>query len=469
MKTRRDDCDDARICCPDLPELRRVTYRYGQLLDAQDFLDEQTYFREKIKLHNRCLHGFGVVCGLEVAPEPLAEPCEPQDDRARKEIEAKLAEAGKVREDLEAQLAEAREAGDEAAVEELRQAIDRLREEEEALRRQLDELCPPYDPGQDNPTRVVVDCGVALDCLGNEIVLRRPLAVDLWQALDDDGRRRVGEGTAGPLWLSICYCEMPVEPVRPIYTDTCEPAGGCLYAKRQDSFRIEVGLEQPPPDTRCDPCCCPCDEPCLVLARIDNFRPGQPLAPEDVHNDVRRPVAVHDWAVITGIGWVHGGAYTDDEAAVILGREDPGAGAEIRFSRGVRGDGFLPGVIEIEVTEAGSGRSASIYHVEGEYVGLPAGDLTTSVRYRQTTRESFQEGDRVLIRVRTDFLLDECCQPVDGNHVGGRVPLIPGAPGEHPEPGHDACLESPHRRGPWTSGNRRGGGVFESWFYIRES
>lgn len=39
----------------------------GRLLTAKDFELEQTYFREKLKLHNRSLHGFGIVSGLEVS------------------------------------------------------------------------------------------------------------------------------------------------------------------------------------------------------------------------------------------------------------------------------------------------------------------------------------------------------------------------------------------------------------------
>ncbi|MEP6636871.1 MAG: hypothetical protein ABJB97_09115 [Acidobacteriota bacterium] len=39
----------------------------GKLLTPEDLELEQQYFRSKLKLHNRYLHGFGVVVGLEVA------------------------------------------------------------------------------------------------------------------------------------------------------------------------------------------------------------------------------------------------------------------------------------------------------------------------------------------------------------------------------------------------------------------
>ncbi len=44
----------------------RVRYFDGQLLTAQDFHDEQQYHLEKQRLHNRLLHGAGIVTGLEV-------------------------------------------------------------------------------------------------------------------------------------------------------------------------------------------------------------------------------------------------------------------------------------------------------------------------------------------------------------------------------------------------------------------
>lgn len=44
----------------------RVRYYPRQLLTADDMRIEQEYFREKQRRHNRYLHGWGVVCGLEV-------------------------------------------------------------------------------------------------------------------------------------------------------------------------------------------------------------------------------------------------------------------------------------------------------------------------------------------------------------------------------------------------------------------
>jgi hypothetical protein len=49
------------------PIFKRNRYFYGKLMSEQDFQDEQDYHREKQRLHNRLLHGYGVVTGLDVS------------------------------------------------------------------------------------------------------------------------------------------------------------------------------------------------------------------------------------------------------------------------------------------------------------------------------------------------------------------------------------------------------------------
>ncbi|KAA0229890.1 hypothetical protein EDS67_09885 [candidate division KSB1 bacterium] len=45
---------------------KRARYFHGMLLSDRDFRDEQSYHREKRKLANKMLHGWGIVCGLEL-------------------------------------------------------------------------------------------------------------------------------------------------------------------------------------------------------------------------------------------------------------------------------------------------------------------------------------------------------------------------------------------------------------------
>ena len=49
--------------------LVRPHYFSGRLLAPEDLNQEQTYFREKHKRHNRSLHGFGIVNGLDVSTD----------------------------------------------------------------------------------------------------------------------------------------------------------------------------------------------------------------------------------------------------------------------------------------------------------------------------------------------------------------------------------------------------------------
>ena len=51
----------------------RNNYFTGKLMTAADFIDEQTYHREKQRHHNARLHGSGVVCGLRVHEHPSAD------------------------------------------------------------------------------------------------------------------------------------------------------------------------------------------------------------------------------------------------------------------------------------------------------------------------------------------------------------------------------------------------------------
>ena len=46
--------------------LARPRFFTGKLLTAEDFAQEQQYVLEKLKRHNRSLHGFGIVSGLKV-------------------------------------------------------------------------------------------------------------------------------------------------------------------------------------------------------------------------------------------------------------------------------------------------------------------------------------------------------------------------------------------------------------------
>src|SRR5688500_10314645 len=50
--------------------MERMRYFTGGFMTARDFRDEQEYFLSRTRLHNRMMHGWGIVCGLFVVPHP---------------------------------------------------------------------------------------------------------------------------------------------------------------------------------------------------------------------------------------------------------------------------------------------------------------------------------------------------------------------------------------------------------------
>jgi hypothetical protein len=163
---------------------------------------------------------------------------------------------------------------------------------------------------------------------------------------------------------------------------------------------------------------------------------------------------------------VHGGTYTPEQAATLLGTDSTTGGIEIRFSRPVWTETIVDGTVDVWVVEGGRGRAASINNKSGTLV-LPTMPTTDRVIFHDDTKEDLNDGDRVLITLRSAFLLDNCCRPVDGAHVGGRVPLLPGSPPAQETPAPTICKVPPGGIGPWTSG-AGGAANFESWFWIEK-
>src|SRR4029077_4816942 len=95
--TRPPPCSPDQATCAPIPEFRRLKYTYGQLLGVADFQAEQNYFREKQRLHNRCLHGYGVVCGLLIHPVPPPPDCVPVTVKDADTLRKELAEAIRTR------------------------------------------------------------------------------------------------------------------------------------------------------------------------------------------------------------------------------------------------------------------------------------------------------------------------------------------------------------------------------------
>ncbi|MFI9455214.1 hypothetical protein [Amycolatopsis sp. NPDC052450] len=403
----------------DVPPLRRLRYFHGQLLSARDFQREQAYFREKLKLRMRCLLGYGVVCGLYVEPvtrhdEPATEadgPPESEEDAA--------------------------DAADGA-------------------------------DSQHRKAKVRITPGLGVDCDGNEVVVRGGCVIDLWEALPEDER------DTDTVWIGVEYHERAVEPTRTVYNSSCADSSDCEFGWTDESHVVRVTSKRPPKDERCETCCSRCTYKVLWLARIDGLRRHEPLRPRQIHQNIRRPFGTRVPTVITGVNWIHGHTYTIDEAKELLGTQKDTGGLVVRFSGDIRVDTLKPGVMDIQVIEGGAGRNADTWFMGGKFEepGETAEEYTQQLRFRQTTRETLQDGDRVMVTVRAAFILDRCCRPVDGTNVGGKVPYLgrgrEEADDEAETETRGGCVLPPSGIGPWTSGTGAGGDVFESWFFVTE-
>lgn len=74
-------CDPMPVCptCGGLHTLCRPRFFAGQLLTEEDLNRLDRYMVEKNRLHNRYIHGWGVVCGLEV----VCSVCDREGDRGK--------------------------------------------------------------------------------------------------------------------------------------------------------------------------------------------------------------------------------------------------------------------------------------------------------------------------------------------------------------------------------------------------
>ena len=374
--------------CGDVVPFTRLRYFHGRALGALDLRREQAYHIEKDRLRNRLLHGWGIVCGLEVGVVPK-EPCDPADEAP------------------------------DAAV-------------------------------------LVVAPGAALDCRGSEIVVRAPREVALDALLGEDELRALSAKPA-TVYLTLCYHEELIDPSRPLLVAECEPVAACQYGRVCETFRICASTTRPDPGPACEPCCGACGDPCLELAAIVDFSPEVALEPEQLDLGGRRPLALHDLAEISAINWVHGATYTREGATALFA-----GGIEVHFSRPVQVASLREHVVELTTIEAGGGRSAGMYNVDGEFIGLPQAKLTDRFTFRSTTDETLQYGDRVMITIRGDFIVDECCRAVDANHIGGNIPTIEDCPAQPISPPAGPLCP------PRASGNGTEGGEFVSWIFVQE-
>ena len=398
-------------CC-DAIVTERNRYFTGKYMTARDFEDEQAYFRSRHQLHNRILHGWGVVCGLRVLPHP------------NKECASRW---------------------------------------------------------------VVIRAGIAIDCCGRELVLRKDTAFELppppensdeqqesnepqheSEIKDTDNSKeerpnRPPKREEGPYLLCLRLKEEQIEFVPALYAEGCDPArkeanrirecaslevrllddvepgcwkmaGGSMEGKCRDDCDEDL----PAPAGPCLTPECPCGG-CVPLALIavDNGK----VSNIDMLGRRTFPVPQDYLTHVSGINWTHGGEITISDL-----REKLKGRLEIRFDRKIQpADGDKTGIGPYTLVVEYGGIQQDIEYLPWKNEDPPSLEddcmavFTIDPEYLELGRDRKDiSGNTVYVTLKCDFIMDCHGNPVDGAHLRGRLP----------------------------SGNGTRGSMFQSWFRV---
>jgi len=206
-------CTSTSVLKPAATE--RVHYFSRQLITADDMTAEQEYFREKLRRHNRYLHGWGVVCGCAVEAYPDAN--HPWQVR----------------------------------------------------------ICPGYviTPQGDE---ILIGTAVNFDLAGDSLQIPDPCANYSSTAQSGCGTQSANASPVKedqPVYLAVCYAECETRPVRVHPVGCACDESACDYSRIRDSFEL-MRLSQYPNQLIgqvgfAGPFCPPCtNSACVVLAAI---------------------------------------------------------------------------------------------------------------------------------------------------------------------------------------------------------
>lgn len=309
---------------------------------------------------------------------------------------------------------------------------------------------------------VTVQCGMAIDCCGREIVLQKavaqPIPWDQWPLASTTGEAR---DPSYVLLLCLEYCEVLTEKVPVLYShDACSSAH-YEEGRIRESYRWhwhavkEAELESygwhtargcPPddPNSPCGPvadplpcgpedpsCClapqCPPDH-CVALAVVR----GNEAEPK-IDTDGRRSIsqAQEHLTHICWISWPHGGLMKISDFKQL----------SVRFDRMLSAsqDALAAGPVGINertfLAQYGAQREDLDFVM---YTQVPHLLPDRRTAMFEVLRPEEYVGSTIHVTLRCDFILDCRDNPVDGNHLRGRRP----------------------------TGDGVSGGTFESWFRV---
>jgi hypothetical protein len=476
----------ADILCETPASCRNKYYR-GKLLTDRDFSDEQQYHRDKLRLHTRLLHGWGVVCGLAVKPHPhcpqlrlvieegLAIDCCGHEIRVLKDAYVDLPQ--KAEGSKEAAAAETSYGGEKR-----HGAEDRYGGEEryggEKRHRGEDRYGGEEPHGVEEQHGGEDPYGVE-DPYGAE---KRPRGEERYGGQESDEGKEPYEGgepsepcepelEPKKLYLCISYTECDTEYSPAPFDDCGCVTGGGLRANRVcEGFRLELFDEKPDfwdeaVGRRCEAedCCelyghgCePCRnsrEPCCVpLAIIVDFVPGEKICHEQIRvRGHRRQLAStetldnvlrclldklpgHELTQIDRISWGHGRHYLcRDFIPEFCERHERHDGFHISFTRKVRSHTINPRTFLAYVVFEPDDRVLQ-RHVEFVPVQIHKDERETDWcrlvinRHYALQRLDGRSFD-LFITLKCDVVIDVHDLAVDGNFIGAKTPTGDGVQG----------------------------------------
>ncbi len=421
MRTKKpqNNCHDEQNECGYVAD-ERNRYFTGKYMTARDFSDEQSYFLSHHRLHNRLLHGWGIVCGLKVIKHPS------RDCAARWVV---------------VQPGIALDCCGRELILKCETAFELPLPRPETNGNDDDGKSPSQDYEQEDQT----------------------YANDQEEETETDEHEEIRE----PFLLVLRYVEEEIERVPALYSEgECDASrkeanrirekavldvvrldeveGNCWLNPQGDAeadCRDDCGDDLPGPGRSCLNPVCPCGH-VVPLALIT---PGEsPADGFEIDLLGRRylPTPPEFLTHIVHINWPHGGEVTMDYINnVMKGR------LELRFDRKLQpavGEKTGIGPLTFLAQFGGVQHAIEFLPYDGDKPPTLEEDCVAVftidpdyISTRRTRRSTIVE-NIVYVTLKCDFILDCHNNPVDGNFLRARFPTGDGVPG----------------------------GVFESWFRV---
>lgn len=404
-------------CAADCGTIANERNRYftGKFMAARDFQADQDYFLTHHRLHNRLLHGWGIICGLEVKPHPDKEKGL-DTECARRWV---IVNAGVALDCC----------GRELALPKMTAFKVHPPTEPTPQHSKQDEASPQNDDAWREPFLLV------LRYCEEEIEQVSALA---YESGCDTARKQANRVRE--------HAVLDVLPLSLVQNDCWRTPDGELKHADQDSAnndgnKSKRGCHDDCPDSlpgasgSCLDPVCPCAHT-VPLALITPTAEGFEI---DTRGQKRLPTPPHLLTHIVKINWRHGGEISLSEL-----RDEMQGRLEITFDRRLlASQGEATGVNEhtFVVQYGGVQRDVEFLPFEKDHPPTVEEECRAVFKieknYIAETRNSIVD-NTVYVTLKCNFILDCHHNPVDGDYLCGLLPSGDGVPG----------------------------GTFESWFCV---